>query len=223
MFRYFSMSMAALLIYATAISSLHAEYTVSIVTEENNIRAIIPFITQQRLKAFREYPYLYEGNTKEEYEYLSWLAGQPHTAIAIAYQDNMPVACVEGTGFVDFDSHFAGSVEIFEKAGLQSKRYYYLSEAVTSDQHPAVCFLLFKALESFAKQRGFSAGCLVYEYNTDHPLQPKNYQNRDTLFNALGYHKTDLSLLFAWDTVQVDESRIKQDHTLTYWIKDFCS
>jgi len=197
-------------------------YHITIVHGEA-ITELIPFIAQQRLAIFKEYPYLYQGSLEGEYTYLTWFASLPHSAVAVAYDGENIVAFLTGTSFADFAHHFQGSLELFENAGLDPAIYYYLSEAIVLPEYrnKSVCRYLTHALEQHARARGFSAGCLTCEQHEHHPLKPAGYKELGPLFAKLGYHKTELTVFFTWDTIQSDGSIKAASHPLTYWVKNF--
>lgn len=197
-------------------------YHITIV-QGDAIAELIPFIAEQRLAIFKEYPYLYQGNYEGEYMYLAWFASLPHSAVAVAYQNSQPIGFFTGTAFADFAPHFQGSFELFENAGLDPAIYYYLSEAIVLPEYrnKSLCRHMTQALEQYARARGFSAGCFTCEQHEHHPLKPAGYKELGPLFAKLGYRKTELTIFFAWDTIQLDGSIKAASHPLTYWVRDF--
>src|ERR1700722_10140808 len=175
---------------------------------------LIPFIAHQRLTVFKEYPYLYQGNFDGEYTYLSWFAQLPYSAVAVAYDGENPIGFLTGTACTDFERHFQGSMTLFQNAGLNPESYYYFSEVIVLPMYrnKSICRRLLEVLEQYACQQGFSAGCLTCEHHKYHPLKPIDYRELDPLFGKLGYKKTELTLLFDWDTMQIDGSIVKGSH-----------
>lgn len=215
--------MKRFLILSMIISMLHAhEYSIKLLTG-HELQSILPFMAQQRISAFREYPYLYEGNMQEENEYCNWFASLPHSAVAVAYANGQPVGFVSGTGFNDFDIHFKGSIALFKSNGLDSKKFYYIPEAIIVPEHRRNSLIekLHDAIEKHAKKIGFSALCCADEHHDTHPLKPVNYQSRDRLYLNAGYIKTTMVIKFPWLTIQPDGSLKDEEHALYYWIKNF--
>ena len=62
---------------------------------------IIPFVAEQRLAIFCEYPYLYKGNFAEEKQYLDWFSKLSNSVIVVAYLKDKPVGFITGTSFTD--------------------------------------------------------------------------------------------------------------------------
>lgn len=199
----------------------YPDYSIRLLTS-NELKEIIPFMVDQRISAFRDYPYLYEGNTKEESEYCQWFAGLPHSAVVVAYADGSPVGFVSGTGFADFDIHFRGSIDLFENNGFDPKKFYYIPEVIIMPQHRKKGLLekLHNFIEQHAKSIGYQATCLVQESHDNHPLKPVAYQSHDGLWLKLGYRQTHIIITFPWLTIQPDGSLKNEEHKLQYWINN---
>lgn len=78
---------------------------------------------------------------------------------------------------------------------------------------------LFEAAEQHAAHMGYTATCLVESHN-EHPLKSPSYIASDTFYQKLEYWKTSKTITFEWPTIREDGSIIKQEHHLSYWIKD---
>ncbi len=208
----------SMIILGTSVSAT-AEYTLKLLTG-NQLRSIIPFMVEQRISAFRDYPYLYEGNSDEETEYAQWFTSLPHSVAAIAYHDGKPVGFVSGTGFADFDVHFKGSIELFEKNGLDPKKFYYIPEAIIMPEHrrKSLMLKLHALVIEHAQTLGYLSSCLVEESHDMHPLKPADYTSRDDIYLKAGYTKTSMIIKFPWLTIQADESLKDEEHELLYWI-----
>lgn len=195
-------------------------YEIKIFTGESleNLRS---FVVNLRITIFKEYPYLYEGNVKEENAYFDWFSKLPNTAIAVAYLDAKPIGFTSGTSFVDFDEHFQGSVDIFTKAKLEAKNYYYFPEILILPEHDndLINYRLFEALENHAKKLNYKSGCFVTEEHESHPLKPQDYKPLDYLWHLLDYTKSALIINFSWSTIQADKSSKDKKHALIYWLK----
>lgn len=198
----------------------NSDYTIKIISKEN-VPSILHFVSELRIKFFRDYPYLYEGNLKEEMNYLNWFSKLQDTQIVVAYQGDKPIGFLTGTAFIDFNEHFSGSTAIFKNAGLNPTDFYYFSEIIILPEHRGknISKKLFKVLENYATQKGYKAACLVNESYSFHPLKPSNYKSLDSYFQHLGYHSTPLIIHYTWPTLQKDGSSSNQEHSLRYWIK----
>ncbi|HEV2601172.1 MAG TPA: hypothetical protein VGT41_02640 [Candidatus Babeliales bacterium] len=217
-----------LFLFLMAATALHAaqeveqaDYVFKLLTGQN-LQTITSFMAQQRVEAFREYPYLYEGTVAEDTEYVQWLVGLQHSAVAASYLDGEPVGFVSGIAFVDNEQEFKGSCALFEENGLDPKDFYYVPEAIVAAAHrnKSLFTRLHSLLEEHVKSLGYKASCLVLESHEQHPLKPVDYKGPDEAFIKTGYSKTRMLTSCAWPTIQPDGPAKNQVHPLTYWIKN---
>lgn len=197
------------------------DYSIKVVTG-TELQTVRDFFVQQRIAVFREYPYLYRGSYDEGYAYFDWFSRLPQSAAAVAYEDQTVVGFLAGTDFTDFDEHFAGSIELFNSAGLHAQLYYYLSEAIIAPEHRGnrIFIQLASALAQHAAMLGYQKLCFVHEEHATHPLKPDNYKDLPPLFLRFGCRPTSLVMRFSWNTIQPDGTAEAQEHTMNYWIKD---
>lgn len=183
----------------------------------------IEFIAQSRIQAYREYPYLYEGNLQEEIAHIKWFFSLPRSAAAFAYDGTKLIGVIIGTSFKDFDEHFKGSVDRFKKAQLDPEEYYYFTDIIISPAYRGrgIAKRLSKLIEDHAKDLGYKAGCCVNESHEKHPLKPSDYKGLDVAFANAGYRKLPVTLTFNWQTRVADGRSQDMDHILVYWIKRF--
>jgi GNAT superfamily N-acetyltransferase len=197
-------------------------FTIKIVSGPE-LTMIVPFVVEQRIEFFKNYPFLYRGNQQEEETYVGWFISLPHSALAVACYNDIPVGFVGGTSFVHFNEHFKGSVELFNRAHLKPDAYFYISEVIIIPRYREDTLIkkLFNALEDYARNRGFTNSCFVYEVHDHHPLMPKDYKLLSYQWRQLGYAQSSLNITYRWLTFQPDGTTQRQDHELNYWLKSF--
>ncbi len=192
------------------------EITIKIVTGKD-IASLLPFISEQRLKVFREYPYLYEGSFECEKEYLEGYNRSPNSAIAVAYDDGLLIGFLTGMPLKFFEQN----EESFKRNGLDAELFYYFGEVIVLPQQhrKSICMKLFEALEEHVKKLGYSnSSFLTIITQENNPMHPINCEPIDILCE-LGYSKSTLTKTLDWLTVQANNSSQRQSHTLVYWIK----
>jgi len=197
-------------------------YVVKVLTGAQ-VNEFLPFVAQERIANFCEYPYLYRGNLDYELHYLNPYAQWHDTAIAVAYLENTPVGFLTGTSLAAFDQHFKGTIVGFKEAGFKPDSWYYFAEVIVLVQHRGQCLCdqLFKALENYACQRGYKSGCFVTVVRVDnHPQKPQDYKSPDFIWHRLGYNRSSIVVSFDWPTIQVDGSVVDQYHPLIFWLKN---
>lgn len=186
------------------------------------VQTILPFIAEQRIKLFAEYPYLYKGTLEEENSYLSWFSNLKNTVVIVVYLESKPIGFITGTSFVDFEEHFNGSTVLFKNIQFDPQEFFYCAEVIVLPNYQGnkLSSKLFFLLESHAIQSGFKKLCFVTETHEEHPLKPIDYISNESIWRHLGYAKTNIHIHFNWETIQSDGDTHNQEHKLTYWIKD---
>lgn len=202
-----------------SLAQLPEGYSVELFVKD--LAPYLPFIAEQRINAYREYPYLYNGKMEEEINYLSWFSQLKHTSIVIAFYNDEPVGFITGTALSAFDEHFKGSVNLFKNANLPYDTYYYLSDAIVLPEHRNKLLVtqMAQLMEEHADILGYTATCFVCEHHESHPLKPQNYKELDELFKKNGYSKTDMVITYHWQTRHADGSIKEENHAMNYWVK----
>lgn len=202
-----------------SLATLPEGYSVELFVKD--IAPYLPFVAEQRINAYKEYPYLYEGKMEEEISYLDWFSKLKHSAIVIAFYNDEPVGFITGTALSAFDEHFKGSIDLFKNAGLPYATYYYISDAIVLPEHRNKLLVtqMAQLMEEHADILGYTATCFVCEHHESHPLKPENYKELDELFKKNGYSKTEMVVAYNWPTRQIDGGDKMQLHAMNYWIK----
>lgn len=196
-------------------------YSIKLLTKEE-VTPLLPFVANLRINIFREYPYLYEGNFKEEMDDLEHCAKLPKNALAIAYHEDTPVGFLYGIPLVEFAPHFENSVlDLFKEKNLEPESCYYFADIIILPEHRGnnLSKKLFDALEMYAQEQGYRSASFITESHESHPLKPINYKSLDPLWNSLQYKKTDLTSYGSWLTHQPDGSITRQRHSADIWFK----
>ena len=211
--------MAILLAKSKAIMNAEA-YTIKLLTGPD-VKLVLPFIAQQRIIAFRYYPYLYHGTLDEEYEYLELCSSSPDAAVAIAYSNADAVGFLTGMSLVAFDEHCPGTINEFKKGDLDVDSCYYLPEIIILPEHrnKGLARRLFTTIEDYARKQGYKTTAILTKNEENNLQKPKDYLSQDPLWRKLGYTKSAVMIKINWETIQLNESIAKQSHTLTFWLK----
>lgn len=194
--------------------------TIKLLTGEE-LRSFLPFVAQQRINTFREFPYLYEGTIEYETDYLQTYQENEHAAIAVAYVDNKIAGFATGVALNTFDKAMA---EAMKQAGLDPTRFYYIGEVIVTPSFRGnkIAEALFAALEQYGQSRGYAAGCFMTVVRADDdPQMPDNYRSLDRLWNRVGYKKSKITVNYEWPTIQANGSIKEKNNQLILWLKDF--
>ena len=196
-------------------------YTIKLLTKEE-VKPLLPFVATLRINIFREYPYLYDGNLKEEMDDLEQCAQVPHNALAIAYHKETPIGFLYGIPLIEFKSHFENPVvDLFKDKNLAPETCYYFADVIILPEHRGngLTKKLFDTLEIYAQEQGYCSASFITESHDIHPLKPVDYKPLEPLWKYLQYKKTGLQSEGSWLTHQPDKSVTKQKHVADIWFK----
>ncbi|HEV2601173.1 MAG TPA: hypothetical protein VGT41_02645 [Candidatus Babeliales bacterium] len=196
------------------------DYSFKLLTGQE-IQEIIPFMVQQRMAVFGEYPYFYAGTIQEDLAQVQWSAGLLDAAVAVAYYKREPIGFVSGANFVEYAAIFENSCALFEKHGYNPNDFYYVPEAIVVAEHRGKWLFrdLHWIINMHAQMLGYKAMCLIAGSHEHYSRKPVDYRGPEGAFMKAGYYKTQMTSVWTWATIQGDGSVIKQEHSLDYWIK----
>lgn len=171
-----------------------------------------------RIRVFREWPYLYEGDEAYERDYLATYAESPGAAVIAAI-----MAGEEAVGASTCQPMAEATEAVrapFRARGLDPARFCYFGESVLLPEwrgHGAgVRF--FADREAHARSLGldYAAFCAVLR-DPDDPRKPPDYVPLHEFWRRRGYTPyPDLVARFSWREIgQAEET----PHALSFWIK----
>lgn len=207
---------------STIIPSEKNPYSIKLLTKEE-LKPLLPFVAALRIKIFREYPYLYEGDFIEEMEDLRNCSQKSHNAVAIACHNNIPIGFLYGIPLTEFASHFENPVvDLFKEKKLAPETCYYFADIIILPEHRGnhLSKKLFDTLETYAQEQGYCSASFITESHEFHPLKPVDYKSLDPLWNSLNYKKTGLVSHGSWQTHKADGTIVKELHVADIWFKN---
>ncbi|HEY2735860.1 MAG TPA: GNAT family N-acetyltransferase, partial [Polyangiales bacterium] len=193
----------------------------SVRVERVHGHAIEPYLRDLaalRIELFREYPYLYRGETDYEARYLRSYAESDRSVVVVA-RDGADV--VGAATAMPLAQHSEAVAPALVAAGHSPEHVYYFGESVlrASYRRRGIGHAFFDAREAAAREFGFAIAtfCAVVR-PSDHPRKPPNYVPHDAFWTKRGYVKRpDITTHFAWtDLDDADET----DKTMLFWIKE---
>jgi len=174
-----------------------------------------------RNTVFRDYPYLYDGSTAYEREYLQTYLECPDSIVLLVIDedgdDETVVGASTGLPMTAADAAFRAP---FEAAGIDPARVFYFGESVLLPDYrgQGLGHGFFDLREDHAAKLGLSITtfCAV-DRPADHPKRPTDYRPLDPFWTARGYVKRpDLQAVFDWKELGRAE---ETPHTLTFWLR----
>jgi len=181
------------------------------------IKDALDEIAALRIKVFREWPYLYDGDLAYERHYLAPLASGHEVIVVGAFADDKLVGASNGMPLTahadDFSTAFSGSDICLDEV-------FYCAESVLLPAHrgQGVGHRFFDLREAFARSLGYNlcTFCAV-QRQTDHPSRPEKYRPLDAFWRARGYTPlAGVTAKFDWKDVGDEHETAK---SLQFWAR----
>jgi hypothetical protein len=174
-----------------------------------------------RIKYFRHFPYLYEGNLEYEKAYLKDYIQNKHAIMIAAFEGEHIVGFVTGTPLMSSAEIVKDAETKFAMVGLNPHKLYYIGEGIIAPKYRSygIAHKFGIGLEKKAIEMGYE-GCayLMVDRPDDHPLKPKNYPNLQLQMKQFGYNSIGITSEMEWPTIQPDGSVVNQMNKLNYFV-----
>lgn len=179
------------------------------------LEAALPDLARLRIRVFRAFPYLYEGNLTHEAHYLRSYRDTPHAVLIAARDGDRIIGAATGMPLADHAD--AGQIN---NAPFAAEDIFYCAESVLLPDYRGrgVGHAFFDHREAHARAHGFghSAFCAVLRGET-HPRRPADYRPLDPFWRRRGYAPVPgVTAEFSW--TDVGEAR-DTPKTLQVWMK----
>ncbi len=180
--------------------------------------AAIPNLANLRIRVFRAWPYLYDGNLAYEERYLARFRNADRAFLAAAFDGGKIVGAATAAPMTGEAAEFR---KPFEQDGYDVSRIFYFAESLLLPEFrgQGVGHRFFDARETHARSFGsytHAAFCSVVRPD-DHPLKPHDHHPLDGFWRKRGYEKlAGVTTSYAWkDVGEADES----SKTMQFWMK----
>ncbi|AKS42619.1 GNAT family N-acetyltransferase [Wenzhouxiangella marina] len=183
--------------------------------------AVQPWLDQvagQRIRVFREWPYLYDGDLAYERDYLAHFAAAEGHVLVLARHGDEVIGCATAMAMRGADPAFQ---QPFVQAGFDLDEIMYFGESVL---HPdwrgqGIGHRFFDEREAQARRLGkrWATFCAV-QRPSSHPLRPADYRPLDAFWEKRGYRRQDaLRVDYPWkDLGQSAETQ----KTMVFWTRE---
>ncbi|WP_439271603.1 GNAT family N-acetyltransferase [Pseudochrobactrum sp. HB0163] len=183
---------------------------------------IAPFIddlARLRIRVFRDFPYLYDGDMAYETNYIATYANSPGSFFVLALDGDKVIGASTGIPMQDETEAFKAP---FAEHGYKPDKIFYFGESVLLPAYrgAGIGVRFFEEREAHARQSGqFEMCCFcAVERPQDHPARPHNYQPLDQFWNKRGFfHKPELRTFYSWRDVGNSAETAKP---MSFWIKE---
>ncbi len=184
------------------------------------IKPYIEDLARLRIRVFRDFPYLYDGDMSYEYNYIETYARSKRSLFVLACDGDRVIGAATGVPMEDETNEFK---QPFEQHGYDPSAIFYFGESVLLPEYrgQGVGVAFFEQRERYARElAGITRCCFcAVERPDDHPMKPANYQPLDAFWGNRGYTKEPaLTTEFSWKDVGEEAESAKR---MTFWIKKF--
>ncbi|WP_027256607.1 GNAT family N-acetyltransferase [Leisingera aquimarina] len=182
------------------------------------LEAALDDVARLRIKVFRAWPYLYDGDLAYEREYLKNYRDSTRAVVVGAFDGDTLVGASTGAPLAEHADDFSAA---FECTGIDLNGVFYCAESVLLPECRGygVGHGFFDAREAHARKHGFSktAFCGV-QRPADHPLRPADYAPLDPFWRKRGYAPLEGAIAhFSWKDV---DQAAETSKPLQFWIRD---
>lgn len=181
---------------------------------------VTPFlddVARLRIAVFRDWPYLYEGDSAYEREYLAAYAQSPGSVFVLARDGDAVVGASTGLPLIDDAPQFRAP---FIAAGRDPAEVFYFGESVLLPAYRGlgVGHAFFDAREAHARALGrhaLTAFCAV-DRAADDVRQPPGHRTNEAFWRKRGYaRQPGLTLRLHWNEPGLGATA----HALTFWTR----
>jgi len=182
---------------------------------------VVGDLARLRIEIFRDWPYLYDGDTAYEEKYLGAFAAIENAAVIAAFSGEGSNRELVGAATC---APLAGEVDAFrqpfERAGMDVSKICYFSESVLKPawRGQGIGHLFFDGREAHARSLGLqnAAFCAVVRPD-DHPMRPADYRPLDPFWEKRGYRKVEgLTCTFPWKDIG---DRAQTEKPMQFWMR----
>ena len=170
-----------------------------------------------RIRVFRAYPYLYDGDADYEAWYLEDFARAEGAVVVAALDGDQLVGAATASPMRAQKDEFRAPIA---QAGLVPEELFYFGESVLLPEYRGhgIGHTFFDAREAAARAQGFGrTGFYGVVRPADHPQKPAGYSPLNDFWAKRGYAPLEGAVAsFPWKEVGHPE---EADHPMQFWIR----
>ena len=174
-------------------------------------------LARLRMTVFREWPYLYAGSYRYEFDYLQTYLRSPFSLAVLVLDEGRVVGASTGIPLV----HESPEMLVpFARSSVQPEEVFYLGESVLLPAYRGrgLGHRFFEEREAHARAFGSYAwtGFAAVMRSDDDPRRPPFHRGNDAFWRKRGYQPRDgLTLSMRWP----EPERRDVDHDLAFWMR----
>lgn len=174
-------------------------------------------VARLRMRVFRAWPYLYDGDMDYERHYLASYGRSPDSVFVLAMAGGAVVGASTGIPLAHETAEFQAP---FRDRGIDPGRVFYCGESVLLPEWRGrgIGHAFFDRRESHARALGrfdWTAFCAV-ERDADDPRRPVQHRGNEAFWRGRGYQpQPGMAVALDWDEVGAGAT----SHALTVWLR----
>lgn len=181
-----------------------------------DVLAALDDLAALRIAVFRDWPYLYDGDTAYEADYLREFAAAPHATLIAAIDGKHIVGAATASPLSAQKAEFQAP---FAARGLPVSNLFYFGESVLLPAYrgQGIGHAFFDGREKAARVAGATQAsfCAVIRPD-DHAARPVDYRPLDTFWCSRGYAPLNGFVTdFSWKDVG---DKAETSHPMQYWL-----
>jgi hypothetical protein len=193
------------------------------ITRGSEVLDHIDDIAKFRMKYFRDFPYLYDGNLKYEKNYLrGYTQDEKSLLIIIRNLNNDIVGIATAIPLVTSSDILKETELLFSANEINPCDFYYCGEVILdySIRSKGIVSKIFEICEKFASTNGFNSVAIATVIrSTDDPRNTSAIMDLDKLWGRMGFLKTNLTFGYSWPTIQRNGESIDSINQMIFWTK----
>lgn len=189
----------------------------------NSILEHIHEVADFRIKYFKDFPYLYEGNLKYEEDYLRGYAADEKSILVKVHDEAGNLSAVStALPLITPSDILTDAPKMFSEIGYSPEEFFYYGEIILDykSRGKGLSRQIFDIQDNYARNYGFSKvaiATVVREEND--PRKPSDYLSSDPVWKNLGFEKTPILFEYHWPTIHADGTVKDIQNPMIYWIK----
>ena len=191
-------------------------------TGAEDIRRHLEAVAALRIEVFRDWPYLYDGDSAYEREYLEAYAASEDSVLVLAFDWETVIGASTGLPLADDSEEFRAP---FEARGLDVGKVFYLGESVLLPAYRGcgIGHAFFDHREAHARSLGrfdTAAFCAV-DRNADDPRRPLDHRGNEMFWDKRGYaRQAGMTMKLLWKEIgDGGAAHGEVEHALTFWTR----
>lgn len=182
-----------------------------------DFRPHLDAVARLRVAVFRDWPYLYEGDSDYERDYLAAYCGSADSVLVLARDGERVVGASTGLPLLDDSEAFA---QPFHDAALDPAQVFYFGESVLLPEYRGrgIGHAFFDQRQAHARELGrfrTTAFCSVDRDDSD-PRRPQGYRSNDAFWRKRGYApQPGMTVRLRWR----EPGQGELEHGLTFWTR----